>query len=148
MQHSPTYTRAAAAYRSADIQPPARQIVLLHESAIRRLEEARAAIDERRIEARFNLVMKAHAIVAALQSCLGFDQGGEIAPMLDRLYGHLLERLTAINLRNDPAICDELIELLGRMRDGWATIAPAGGSDRTPAPPAAGTDPRMTMLSA
>ena len=148
MQHSPTYTRAAAAYRSADIQPPARQIVLLPESAIRRLEEARAAIDERRIEARFNLVMKAHAIVAALQSSLDFDQGGEIAPMLDRLYGHLLERLTAINLRNDPAICDELIELHGRMRDGWATIAPAGGSDRTPAPPAAGTDPRMTMLSA
>ena len=55
MQHSPTYTRAAAAYRGAETQPPARQIVLLHESAIRRLEEARAAIRERRIEARFNL---------------------------------------------------------------------------------------------
>ena len=104
MQHSPTCTAAPPPpIASAETQPPARQIVLLHESAIRRLEEARAAIGERRIEARFNLVMKAHAIVGALQSCLDFERGGEIAPMLDRLYGHMLERLTAINLRNDPA---------------------------------------------
>lgn len=120
----PQHHRAAAAYRNADTQPPARQIVLLHESAIRRLEAARIAIVERRIEARFHLVMKAHAIVGALQSCLDFEQGGEIAPMLDRLYGHILDRLTAINLRNDPTICDELIALLTRMRDGWSSIAP------------------------
>jgi len=147
MQPFPAYTRAAAAYRSADTQPPARQIVLLHESAIRRLEEARQAIAERRIEARFRLAMKAHAIVGALQSCLDFEQGGEIAPMLDRLYGHMLERLTAINLRNDPAICDELIALLGRMRDGWAAIAPPL-PDPMPSPPPGSAGMRPAALTA
>ena len=81
-----TRHRASAAYRSAaETHPPARQIVMLHEGAIRRIEEARAAIGARRIEDRFHLVMKAHAIVGALQSCLDFEQGGEVAPLLDRL---------------------------------------------------------------
>jgi flagellar secretion chaperone FliS len=141
MQPSPTYARAATAYRDADTQPPARQIVLLHESAIRRLEAARVAIAERRIEARFQLVMKAHAIVAALQSCLDFEQGGEIAPMLDRLYSHMLDRLTAINLQNDPAICGELIALLGRLRDGWAAITPLPDPPPVPVPSGLGARP-------
>ena len=97
--------------------------MLLHDSAIRNLEEARSAIGAKRIEARFNRVTKAHAIVAALQSCLDFDRGGEIAQVLDRLYGHILNRLMLINLHNDPTICDELVLLLRRMRVGWAELA-------------------------
>ena len=131
MSPLPLHNRASAAYRDAEAHPPARQIVLLHDSAIRALREARAAIRERRIEVRFHRVIKAHAIVAALQSCLDFEQGGEIAPMLDRLYGHILGRLMLINLQDDPAICDELEGLLQRMRAGWAELA-----DRAaPAPP-------------
>ena len=123
MSPVPLHLRASAAYRDAEAHPPARQIVLLHDSAIRNLEEARSAIGAKRIEARFNRVTKAHAIVAALQSCLDFDRGGEIAQVLDRLYGHILNRLMLINLHNDPAICDELVLLLERMRVGWAELA-------------------------
>ena len=93
--------------------------MLLRDGAIRNLEEARSAIGARRIEARFTRVTKAHAIVAALQSCLDFERGGEVAPVLDRLYGHILNRLMLINLHNDPAICDELVLLLERM-PSWA----------------------------
>ncbi len=123
MSPVPLHLRASAAYRDAEAHPPARQIVLLHDSAIRNLEEARSAIGAKRIEARFNRVTKAHAIVAALQSCLDFDRGGEVAQVLDRLYGHILNRLMLINLHNDPTICDELVLLLERMRVGWAELA-------------------------
>jgi flagellar secretion chaperone FliS len=134
-----THRRVSAAYRSAaETHPPARQIVMLHDGAIQRIEEAKAAIAARRIEARFNLVMKAHAIIGALQSCLDFDQGGEVAPLLDRFYGYVLGRLTLINLRDDPAICDELVRLLRQMRDSWAEIAP-GPAIPTPVMPPAGT---------
>lgn len=128
-----THSRVSAAYRSAaETHPPARQIVMLHDGAIQRIQEAKAAIAARRIEARFNLVMKAHAIVGALQSCLDFDHGGEVAPLLDRFYGYVLGRLTLINLRDDPAICDELVRLLRQMRDSWAEIAPASATLRPP----------------
>ena len=134
MSPVPLHNRASAAYREAEAHPPARQIVLLHDSAIRNLREARAAIRERRIEARFHRVTRAHAIVAALQSCLDFERGGEIARTLDRLYHHTLGRLMLINLRNDPAICEELRQLLGQMRAGWAAIVDDGAAAAAPAP--------------
>jgi flagellar protein FliS len=133
MSPVPLHSRASAAYRDAEAHPPARQIVLLHDSAIRNLEEARAAIADRRIEARFQRVTKVHAIVGALQSCLDFERGGEIATVLDRLYGHILGRLVLINLQNDPGICEELVRLLRRMRAGWAELADQPGPDRLPA---------------
>lgn len=121
MHHAPLLIRAAA-YRNADRHPPAQQVALLCARAIQHLEEARSAIAGGRIEARFHLVMRAHAIVGGLQACLDFERGGEIAPLLDRLYGYVLGRLAQINLRNDAAICDELIGLIGRMRDAWSEL--------------------------
>ena len=123
MQQSTPLVRAAAAYGRAEHQSPARQVALLCARAIRYLGEARAATEERRIEARFAAVTQAHTIGGGLRACLDFTHGGEIAPLLDRLYAYLLGRLTQINLRDDPAICDEAIGLLTRMRDGWAEIA-------------------------
>jgi flagellar protein FliS len=127
MRPEPMHSRASAAYRDAEAHSPATQIVLLLESAARHLKEARTAIHERRIEDRFNRVSKAHAIVGALQSCLDFEHGGEIAPMLDRLYGHILNRLMLINVRDDAGICDEVMVLLRRMGEGWAEIAAGEG---------------------
>jgi flagellar protein FliS len=138
MSPVPLHGRASAAYRDAEAHPPARQIVLLDDSAIRNLEEARAAIAERRIEARFQRVTKAHAIVGALQACLDFERGGEIAPVLDRLYGHILGRLMLINLHDDAGICDELTGLLRRMRAGWAELADRPDPERALLSPANG----------
>lgn len=138
---TPFHRRASDAYRDAEAHPPARQIVLLFDRAIRHLEEARRAIRERRIEDRFHHVVKAHAIVAALQSCLDFERGGEVAPVLDRLYGHALGRLMRINHENDPAICEEVAALLRRMRTGWAEIA-----EQPPAP--IGAPPQAAPLPA
>ena len=142
------HSRASAAYRDAEAHPPARQIVLLHESAIRNLLEAKLAIAQRRIEDRFNRVTKAHAIVGALQSCLDFEHGGAIAPLLDRLYDHMLGRLMLISLQDDPAICDELVHLLGRMRDGWAELAGGAVAQGPAPPPASGGFAPPALLSA
>ena len=128
MHHAPLLLRAAA-YRGAESHPPAQQVALLCARAIQHLAEAKAAIAGKRIEARFHLVMRAHAIVSGLQACLDFERGGEIAPLLDRLYGYVLGRLAQINQRNDPSICDEVIGLLGQLRDGWNGIAAATGAD-------------------
>ena len=81
-----------------------------------------------------------------MQSCLDFERGGEIAPVLDRLYGHILGRLMLINLHNDPAICDELVRLLQRMRAGWAELAGSPGD--TSRAPGAAAIPLPTALSA
>ena len=80
MTAAPIHSRASLAYRDAETHAPAQQIVLLHESAIRDLRAAQVAIRERRIDDRYRRVVRAHAIVSALQSSLDFEHGGEIAP--------------------------------------------------------------------
>jgi flagellar protein FliS len=132
----PLHGRASAAYRDAEVFPPARQIVLLYDRAIRHLEDAADAARERRLDTRFHHVARAHAIIGALQSCLDHELGGEIATMLDRLYGHILQRLMLISPGDHGAIRQELVPLLRRLREGWTTLAdaPAGAM---PSPPVA-----------
>ncbi len=117
------HQRAVTAYgQAAETIPPLRQIVMLYEGAILRLQEAKKAIAEERIEDRHRAVSKAAAIVDALQGCLDFEQGGEVATHLDRFYTYVSFRIRQIDVRNDPAICDELIARLGEMRESWAAI--------------------------
>jgi flagellar protein FliS len=142
---APFHNRASAAYRDAESFPPARQIVLLYDRAIYHLENAAIAARERRLDLRFNHVAKAHAILAALQSCLDFELGGEIAPMLDRLYGHVLRRLMLIDLHDHAAIHQELLPLLRRLRESWAVLADDAATTAMPPAPAA-TGPALVCV--
>jgi flagellar protein FliS len=125
-------TRAMNAYQTANTTvTPAMAIVMLYDGAMKFLSLAKAAIDERRIEDRCHLINKAHAVIHGLQCQLDFDAGGDIAPVLDHYYSYLLHRMMQINIKNDPAICDELIDRLREMRESWAAIACGGGSTAT-----------------
>ncbi len=131
--------RAMSAYgQAAETLAPARQIVLLYDGAIRRIKEARQAIERRAIEERHVAVGKAAAIIDALHACLDYERGGEIARNLDRLYTYFGIRLQRINLKDDVEACDELIERLGELRASWARIADPGA---TPAGPGPGAPP-------
>ena len=73
----PTMRRAINAYgQASETLAPAQQIVLLYEGAIRRIKEARHAIEARRINDRYLAVRKATAIIEGLQSCLDHARGG------------------------------------------------------------------------
>ena len=110
---------------------PAQAIVMLYDGAIQRVATAREAISNGQIETRYNAVMKAYAIIQGLQSHLDFEAGGDIAPQLHRYYEYLLIRMTMINIKNDLAICDEVIDRLREMRASWAQIS----SGNSPPPP-------------
>ncbi len=122
-----SYQRAASAYgQAAQTLAPTQQIVRLYEGALRRIKEARTAIEAGRINDRCSAVAKATAIIEGLQSCLDLAQGGEIAANLDRLYSHIGFRLQAINLQDDVRICDELIACLEPMHRAWSQVGDAG----------------------
>jgi flagellar protein FliS len=119
-----TMRRAINAYGQASATlAPAQQIVLLYEGAIRRIKEARRAIELHRVADRCVAVRKATAIIEGLQGCLDHVRGGEIARNLDRIYTHVIFRLQRINLTDDPAICDEVIARLEQLRAAWSQIA-------------------------
>ena len=139
---------ATTAYRDASqTESPARQIVLLYDVAILRLTEARTAITENRIEDRFRLVIKAFDIVQALHACLDVEQGGEIAPLLQRFYDRAMNRMLEINRTNDPAICDEVAAYLRPMRDSWAQIAAGPAPGMAAVHAAAAAEPSPASLT-
>jgi flagellar protein FliS len=130
--------RAMSAYgQAAETLPPARQIVLLYDGAIRRIKEARRALELGRINDRYIAVHKAAAIIDALHACLDYERGGEIARRLDQIYTYVGLRLQRINLNGDVAICDELVLRLGELRASWARIAEFGTARDGPSPTAA-----------
>lgn len=138
--------RAMNAYgQAAETLAPAKQVVLLYDGAIRRIGEARRAVEERRAGDRHVAVAKATAIVEALAACLDHEHGGEIATNLERIYTYASFRLQRINLTDDVAICDELMERLGELRDAWARLAQGGEASPSAAAPLAETNLAVTI---
>lgn len=127
--------KAMNAYGQAvETIPPARQIVMLYDGILRNVANARTAICDRRINDRFVAVQKATLILEALQGCLDHEKGGEIAPQLDQLYTYFIFRLQAINVDDDPVICDELLARIGELRESWAVLAQSGPPSTAAAP--------------
>jgi len=117
-----------------------RQIVMLYDGIIRFVQLAKEAIKERRIEDRYRLLIKASEIIMGLQSCLDFEQGGQVAKVLYNFYSTVDGRIFSIHRTNSLASCDEVIADLKQMRDVWNEIDI--GSEATPAEaPAAASPP-------
>ncbi len=98
---------------------PGRMIGLLYDEAIVQLRTAIAAIDYGDIETRCNSVNRAMEIIANLYLNLDMERGGEIAGNLSHVYGFVLEKLTQVNLRNDPAPAHDAIAVLEPLRGSW-----------------------------
>ena len=137
--------KAMSAYgQAAETTPAGKQIVMLYDGILRQIANARSAITERRINDRYMAVQKATQILEALQGCLDFDKGEDIAPQLDRLYTHYIFRLHAINIEDDPAICDVLTAQIGELRNSWATI---NSSPTQPSAPVAPANPQSSSAA-
>ena len=111
------------AYASANLTvAKTKQIVMLYDAAIRYIKQAQEAIDNNDIETRFTTITKAANIMFGLQSCLDFEQGGDVAKTLYSFYSAIDARLLAIHRSNSAEDCAQLVQELKTMRDTWAEI--------------------------
>ena len=125
-----------------------RQIVLLYDGLIRFVQQAKTAIENKRIEERFNLLIKASEVISGLQACLDFEKGGEVAKILYSFYASIDSRIYSIHRTNSLETCDEVIAELRQMREAWAEIdqnssaqEAAAAAPAAPTPAAAGQSP-------
>src|SRR5699024_6827134 len=102
---------------------PHRLIQMLLEGGLTRLAQARGAMQRDQVAEKGELISKAIGIVGGLRQALDMEKGGEIAENLDRLYEYMTTRLMEANLKNDPAIVEEVSELLREVKTGWDAIA-------------------------
>lgn len=98
-------------------------VVLLYDAMIKEVAEAKSAIEDGRIEDRFNATQKACKILVGLQSHLDFEKGGDVSRMLDQFYHTIFRDLQQVNMKNSPGLCDEIMTALGEVRSSWSELA-------------------------
>jgi flagellar protein FliS len=97
-------------------------VVLLYDAAIQSIELARVGIESNNPKDKGRFLGRAISIIGELNSVLDFEQGGEIARSLHRLYEYMLSELVAANARNDARRLDGPLRCLTTLREGWREI--------------------------
>jgi flagellar protein FliS len=102
---------------------PARLIVMLYDGAIRFINEAAYAMQQRDYETQNTKLQRAQKILAELISSLDFNKGGEIAENLFRLYTYMYNQLVEANINDSRDRLEHVVHLLSELREAWDTIA-------------------------
>jgi flagellar protein FliS len=87
-----------------------------------RLCDAERSFATNDLKQRGEQVSKAQTILFSLRSTLDFDQGGELARMLDSLYDYCIRQLSQAHIDNDVVPVLEVKGLIGQIGDAWNTI--------------------------
>jgi flagellar secretion chaperone FliS len=105
---------------------PHRLIQMLMQGCLQRLAEAKGASQRNDLPAKGLAIGKAIDIIGGLQSSLNKQVAGSSLPQqLDSLYTYMQQRLLEANLKNDPAMLDEVAGLMRTVKEGWDGIEPA-----------------------
>lgn len=124
---------------------PVELVCLLYLKAIEKLNQARAYPEAGRVEERGRAVAHAMSIVIELQGTLDFEQGGEVATDLARLYDYIQRRLVEAISSRDAAPLEQAAAVLSILHQGWKESNEQLRAERVPAavpaeaePPASG----------
>lgn len=117
-------TASHAAYRRGTVMAatPVELVVLLYDGARRFLRQASVAMGEGEVERAHNTLRFGERIIGHLDATLDFQQG-DVAQHLHSIYRFCLAHLNTARMRQDSAMVEEVIELLGELRDAWSEIA-------------------------
>ena len=122
---TPTMARGAQAYYQTHVQSrsPVELVVMLYDGALRFLLQASTAMrsdDALLCDAKLR---RAEAIIDELHVTLDKERGGEIASRLEGVYVFCKRHLIEARIERDAGMIDKVSELLGELREAWATIA-------------------------
>ena len=117
--------KGIAAYQNNAVttQSKGRLIVLLYDGAIKFMKLAIQELEAKNYEAKGQYINKAQDIINGLNAILDMDAGGEIATNLRKLYCFMNNRLSEANIKRDPKMILEVIELMEELNHSWKVIA-------------------------
>jgi flagellar secretion chaperone FliS len=117
---------AKRAYTESSVltAPPERLVVMLYDGAIRFLSQAAVALRAQNGRVFLDRVQRGEAIITELNLTLDMRQG-EVAERLRAIYQFCNMHLAAATMESDPSKVDDVIRLLGELREAWQQIAAA-----------------------
>jgi flagellar protein FliS len=131
--------QATRAYQQINISSeaqgatPHRLIGMLLEGVLKRLAEAKGAIERSDTATKGTSIGKAISIIGELQGSLRDTDSHEVAGNLDRLYDYMARTLLQANIESSSAKLNEVAQLIIEIKGGWDAIA---SEQKSPAEPA------------
>ncbi|HHJ1296929.1 flagellar export chaperone FliS [Pseudomonas sp. SWRI59] len=106
---------------------PHRLVQMLMEGSLDRMAQAKGAISRGDVAQKGVMLGKAIDIIGGLREGLDKDKtdNPDELDRLDSLYAYMATRLIQANLDSDPAIIDEVAQLMITVKSGWDAIATA-----------------------
>ncbi|MCE1115801.1 MULTISPECIES: flagellar export chaperone FliS [Pseudomonas] len=106
---------------------PHRLVQMLMEGGLDRMAQAKGALARGDIAEKGLMLGKAIDIIIGLSDGLDAQKSQDPAyiEQLSSLYAYMTNRLMQANIDNDPAIIDEVAQLLITVKSGWDAIADA-----------------------
>jgi flagellar protein FliS len=101
--------------------PPDKLLLMLFDGAIRFCNQAKKALANQKLEESNYYIIKAEDIILELMTSLKMDFA--FSQQLYSLYEYLYRRLVEANIEKEPALLDEVVELLTELRQTWAEVA-------------------------
>lgn len=112
-----TYQKTSA--EGADIL---RLVIMCYDATIEDLKQAKKFHDAKDMTSAYAKIRHAQDIITELLVGLDYEQGGEIARNLSRLYNFSLRRLIGVNSRESSDVYDIVIHIMGELKDAYEQI--------------------------
>jgi flagellar protein FliS len=103
-------------------QSKGRLIVMLYDGAIKFLNLAIKEMEAGNHGEKGKYIAKAQDIINELNAVLDMDSGGEIATNLRQLYCFMVRRLSEANIKKDPRLIQDVIDLMEELNQGWKAV--------------------------
>jgi flagellar protein FliS len=123
-----TSQRMASTYKRVDVESrvesasPHELITLLFEGLLTTLSAAKVHMTSGNIEAKSQAITKASRIITeGLKGSLD-PRGGDLSSNLGLLYDYCVASLMQAHLKNDAALIDEVVGLIGPVSETWKSM--------------------------
>ena len=117
-----------AAYLETGIlsSTPEQLVPTIYEHLLLHLRRGGLHIRKRNIEAKFESLSRAHALVAELLSSLDFEAGGELARRLASLYAYWMKEIVVCGRDLDSVRLESLVQMVASLHESWEEAARLG----------------------
>ncbi|MDI6529165.1 flagellar export chaperone FliS [Pseudomonas otitidis] len=115
-------------YRAVDLEArtaaaaPYELVLVLFDGLLDELARTRGHIEARQYQQKGQSLEKCLNILNGLSSALDYEAGGELVQGLARLYDYCIYRLSEISVSLSLEGLDEVVRLLGVLREGWEGV--------------------------
>lgn len=101
---------------------PAELRLMLLDGAIKFLQQGKAGLEAKDYEASYNGISRTQSILMELINALRPEHAKELCTKLSGLYTFMYTRLIAAATDRDPAIAQEVLDLLQYERETWRLV--------------------------